>query len=134
MRAAMEQHRKNPACASCHARMDPLGFALENFNAIGGWRITDAGTPIDSSGTLPDGTKFDGAAELRHALVKHGDEFVRTIAEKLLTYGLGRGLEPYDAPAVRRITREAARDNYSWPSLILAIVRSTPFQMRRAES
>jgi hypothetical protein len=133
VRERMEQHRKNPVCASCHARMDPLGFALENFDAIGRWRDTsEAGTAIDASGTLPDGTNFDGPVEFRQALLNHGDEFATTVTEKLLTYALGRGLESYDAPAVRTIRREAAPSDYRWSSLILGIVKSTPFQMTRS--
>jgi hypothetical protein len=129
----MEQHRKNPVCASCHARMDPLGFALENFDAIGRWRDTsEAGTAIDASGTLPDGTNFNGPVEFRQALLNHGDEFATTVTEKLLTYALGRGLESYDAPAVRTIRWEAAPSDYRWSSLILGIVKSTPFQMTRS--
>jgi hypothetical protein len=134
VREQMEQHRKNPACFGCHGRMDPLGFALENFDAIGRWRTSD-GTgsgAIDASGVLPDGTKFQGPAELRKILLNRGDEIVTTAAEKLLTYALGRGLEYYDAPAVRAIVREAAPGDYRWSSIILGIVKSTPFQMRRS--
>jgi hypothetical protein len=111
--------------------MDPLGFALENFDAIGRWRTADEGdTSIDASGQLPDGTKFQGPAGLRHALLSRRDQFVTTVSEKLLTYALGRGLEYYDAPAVRKITAEAAGAQSRWSSLILGIVKSTPFQMR----
>jgi hypothetical protein len=132
MRQRMEQHRANPACASCHALMDPLGFAMENFDAIGQWRATEteAKTPIDVSGALPDGTKFKGAAELQKILLTRRDLFVNTVTEKLLTYALGRGVEYYDQPVVRSIMREAARSNYRWSALILGIVRSAPFQMR----
>jgi hypothetical protein len=131
-REQMNQHRANPVCASCHARMDPIGFAMENFDAVGRWRSKDAGSPIDATGVLPDGTKFTGPAELKKALAgPHSDEFLNTFAEKLLTYALGRGLEYYDKPAVRSITREAARDNYRMSALVTAIVHSTPFQMRR---
>jgi hypothetical protein len=114
--------------------MDPLGFALENFDAIGGWRTTSgaANTPIDSSALLPDGTKFDGPTQLRRILLERREEFVATLTEKLLTYALGRGIEYYDAPAIRKITREAAASNYTWLSLTIGIVSSTPFQMRRA--
>ncbi len=132
MRQRMEEHRANPACAACHALMDPLGFALENFDAIGGWRDTEAGKPIDSSGVLPDGTQFEGASGLRTVLLSRREEFVRNVTNKLLTYALGRGTEYYDAPAVRSIMREAAPD-YRWSSLILGIVKSTPFQMRRSK-
>jgi hypothetical protein len=131
MRQQMEQHRANPVCASCHAQMDPLGFALENFDAIGGWRTADAGNPIDASGKLPDGTQFQGPAGLREVLLSHPQRFVSTVTEKLLTYALGRGIEYYDAPAVRGIVRNAAANDYRWSALVLGIVRSTPFQMRR---
>ena len=135
VRQQMEQHRANPACAGCHARMDPLGFALENFDAIGRWRITSdtANTRIDSSGVLPDGTKFQGPAELRKILLERRGDFVTTVTEKLLTYAVGRGVDSYDMPAVRKILHEAAASNYRWSSLILGIVNSTPFQMRRAQ-
>jgi Protein of unknown function (DUF1592)/Protein of unknown function (DUF1588)/Protein of unknown function (DUF1585)/Protein of unknown function (DUF1587)/Protein of unknown function (DUF1595)/Planctomycete cytochrome C len=132
MREQMQEHRTNPTCAACHARMDPIGFALENYDAVGRWRATDAGAPIVASGRLPDGTEFDGPAGLSQLLLtKYRDDFVRTATEKLLTYALGRGVEYYDAPTIRSIDREAARDNYRISSLILAVVRSTPFQMRR---
>ena len=122
---------KNPVCASCHARMDPLGLSLENFDAIGQWRTTDAGTPINASGVLLDGTKVDGPAALRRALVAQKEQFVRTVTGKLLTYAIGRGLEYYDAPAIRGIVRAAAADDYRWSSTILALVKSAPFRMRR---
>jgi hypothetical protein len=113
--------------------MDPLGFALENFDAIGRWRSEDAGGAIDPSGVLADGAKVDGPATLRSALLARREEFVMTVASKLLTYAIGRGAEPYDAPALRSIVRGAAADEYRWSSLILGITRSIPFQMRRAE-
>jgi len=135
MREAMEQHRANPVCATCHNAMDPLGFALENFDGIGAWRTTDAGEPIDASGVLPDGTPFRGPAELQRVLLESKSaEFVATATERLLTYALGRGVESYDAPAIRSIIREAAPNNYRWSSLILGIVKSTPFQMRRSRA
>ena len=114
--------------------MDPLGFALENFDAVGKWRATDANAPVDASGVLVDGTRFDGPAELRKALLDRRTQVVHTVAEKMLTYALGRGLEPYDAPAVRGIAHAAAAADYRWSSIILGIVRSTPFQMRRSDS
>jgi hypothetical protein len=114
--------------------MDPLGFALENFDAVGAWRSHDAGVLVDASGVLADGTSFNGPAELRSALSERHDQFVETFAEKLLTYALGRGLESYDRPVVRGITRQAAEDKYRWSSVILGIVNSAPFQMRRSES
>ena len=133
MRQQMEQHRTNAVCAACHARMDPLGFALENYDGVGKWRTEDAGSPIDASGALPDGTRFEGPAGLTNLLLtRYRDQFVRTAAEKLLIYALGRGLEYYDQPAVRSIAREAARDNYRMSSLITAVVKSAPFQMRKA--
>ena len=135
MREATERHRANPVCASCHRLMDPPGFALEQFDAVGRFRTrTAANTPIDASGELPDGTRFDGAAGLRVALVSKPERFVGTLAEKLLTYALGRGLEHYDAPAVRAIVREAAANDYRFASLVVGIVKSMPFRMRRAES
>ena len=135
MRERMEQHRKNPVCASCHRLMDPLGFALENFDAIGRWRATSgvANTPIDASGVLPDGTKFQGPAELREILLGRREQFTETLTKKLLTYALGRTVEYYDFPAVRKITKEAAGRDYRWSALILGVVNSTPFQMRRSE-
>jgi hypothetical protein len=127
-------HRKNPVCASCHARMDPLGFSLENFDAIGQWRTTDAGSRIDASGVLLDGTKVSGPAELDRALVAQKQVFVQAVTGKLMTYALGRGMEYYDAPTIRGIVRNAGRDDYRWSSVILGIVKSAPFQMRRAGS
>jgi mono/diheme cytochrome c family protein len=132
MREQLDLHRANSVCASCHARMDPIGFALENYDGIGQWRTKDAGSLIDASGKLPDGTKFSGPAELKKILLTgHRDEFVVTVTEKLLTYGLGRGLEADDAPVVRAIMREAAQGEYRLPALINAIIKSRPFQMRR---
>ncbi len=130
IRQRMEQHRANPVCASCHKLMDPLGFALENFDGIGRWRTSDSDSPIDSSGILPDGTKFDGPAELRALLLRKPEQFVNTVTGKLLTYALGRGLEYYDAPVVRTIIRGSAASNYRWSSLVMGIAKSTPFQMR----
>ena len=132
VRQMLEMHRANPACASCHARMDPLGLSLENFDAIGEWRTTDSGNPIDASGVLLDGTKVNGPQELRQALLAQKTQFVQTVTEKLLTYALGRGLQYYDDPTVRAIDRAAAGDGYRWSSLILGIVKSAPFQMRTA--
>jgi mono/diheme cytochrome c family protein len=132
MREQMDQHRANPICASCHVRMDPIGFALENYDGVGKWRTKDAGAVIDASGKLPDGTKFTGPAELKKILLTgHRDEFITTVTEKLLTYALGRGLEGDDAPAVRAIMREAAKDDFRMPALINAVIKSIPFQMRR---
>src|SRR5262249_29576072 len=133
MREQMAQHRANPVCAACHAQMDQLGFALENFDAIGEWRDTDAsGLAIDASGLLPDGSTFKGPAELRKILINHSDDFMTTLTEKLLTYALGRGLTYADGPAVRQIKHDAASANYRFASLVLGIVKSTPFQMSTA--
>jgi hypothetical protein len=112
--------------------MDPLGFALENFDAIGKYRTKDGEATIDASGTFPDGTKFSGPAEFRDVLLSHQDQFVRTFVEKLLTYSLGRGLDYYDMPAVRSIMKTAARTDYKWSSIILGVVDSVPFRMRTA--
>jgi mono/diheme cytochrome c family protein len=133
VREIMEQHRAKPTCNACHGVMDPLGFALENFDAIGEWRSQDrwAGTPIDASSQLIDGTKISGPADLRAALTKRAPQFVQTFTEKLMTYAMGRSVEYYDMPAVRRIVRDAARDNYRFSSIVLGVVRSAPFQMRR---
>ena len=133
MRARMEQHRANPSCAACHRIMDPVGFALENFDGLGRWRVsTGPGSgPIDASGVLPDGTAFDGPAGLRDVLLGRRDQFVEAFTERLLTYALGRGLEEYDRPVIRKITREAAPDGERWSSIILGIIKSAPFQMRR---
>jgi len=134
MREQMAAHRANPVCAGCHAQMDQLGFALENFDGIGEWRdIYASGAHVDASAELPDGTKFNGPAELRQVLRKRSDDFVTTVTERLLTYSLGRGLEATDSPAVRQIKREAAPDHYRFESLIQAIATSTPFQMRTAQ-
>jgi len=132
MRQRMELHRSNPTCAACHKMMDPLGFALENFDGLGQWReTTGISEPIDSSGVLPDGTAFNGPAGLREVLVTKRDLFVENFTERLLTYALGRGVEEYDHPVLRKITREATSDNHRWSSIILGIVNSAPFQMRR---
>ncbi|MEE8117144.1 MAG: DUF1592 domain-containing protein, partial [Gemmatimonadales bacterium] len=135
IRERMEQHRANPACAVCHRTMDPLGFALENYDAIGRWRVTDeAGVVVDASGVLEDGTAVNGPATFRAALLEYEDSYVRTLTEKLLTYALGRGIEYYDQPSVRQIVAAAADDDYRWSSIILEIVQSMPFQIRRSES
>jgi hypothetical protein len=127
MRQRMTLHQASPVCSSCHARMDPLGFALENFDGLGRWR-----TGVDSSGTLPDGTTIEGPVGLRRVLLDRKTEFVTTTTERLLTYALGRGVEPFDMPAVRTIVRDAALHEYRWSSLITGIIKSVPFQMRRA--
>ncbi|HEV8318009.1 MAG TPA: DUF1592 domain-containing protein [Vicinamibacterales bacterium] len=134
VREMLEAHRKNPVCASCHARMDPIGFSLENFDAIGQWRTTDAGTAINASGVLLDGTTVEGPAALRRALVAQKGQFVKSVTEKLLMFAVGRQIDYYDAPAIRAIVRAAAADDYRWSSTILALVKSAPFQMRRSGS
>ena len=132
VREMLEAHRKNAVCASCHSRMDPLGLSLENFDAIGQWRTTEADKPIDASGVLLDGTKVDGPVALRRALVAQKEQFVRTVTAKLMTYALGRGIEYYDEPAIRGIVRNAAASDYRWSAVIQGIVKSVPFQMRAA--
>ncbi|MGP0070533.1 MAG: DUF1592 domain-containing protein [Bryobacteraceae bacterium] len=132
MREQMAEHRANPVCASCHKAMDSIGFAMENFDAVGAWRAQDAGNPIDASGQLADGTKIDGVVSLRNALISRPELFAGTVTEKLLIYGLGRGLDYRDMPTVRAILRDASRDNYRLSTLILGVVHSTPFQMRTA--
>ena len=134
LRERMEQHRANPVCASCHSRMDPLGFALENFDAAGQWRAREGDKPIDASAFLPDGTTFSGPEGLRQWLVGQPDQFVGAMAERLLIYALGRGIEYFDAPAVRKIVQEARADNYRFQTLILGVIASTPFQQRLSES
>jgi hypothetical protein len=131
VRERLEQHRANTICASCHARMDPLGFALENFDPIGQWRDAEGEVPIDSATVLPDGTKVDGPVAFRNALLSRREEFVTTFVEKMLTYAVGRGVEYYDAPAVRRILKTSEPREYAWNDLVLGIVNSVPFQMRR---
>jgi Protein of unknown function (DUF1588)/Protein of unknown function (DUF1585)/Protein of unknown function (DUF1592) len=129
LRDRMERHRSSAACAGCHQRMDALGFALENFDALGKWRTIADGETIDASASLQEGTTFDGVAGLRNFLVSHKDDYVRTVAEKLLAYGIGRGIEYYDMPALRKIARDSARSDYRWSSLVLNVIRSTPFSM-----
>jgi mono/diheme cytochrome c family protein len=132
LRERMEQHRASPTCAGCHKVLDPLGFALENFDGVGAWRSREAGLPIDASGLLADGTKVDGVVALRNALVTRSDIFVQTLTEKLMIYALGRGLQHYDMPVVRDVVRHAAKQDYRFSSLIMGIVTSTPFQNRVA--
>jgi hypothetical protein len=133
VRQRLEEHRKNPACAGCHAMMDPIGFALENFDAVGLWRINDSGSRIDSSGTMFDGAKLDGPASLRQAILNHSDAFLGGFTESLLAYGLGRVIDYRDMPFVREIEREAAKNQNRFSSFLLGVVRSAPFQMRRVE-
>jgi hypothetical protein len=134
VRERLQEHRKNPACSTCHSVMDPLGFALDHYDAIGAWRTVDSGTPVDASATLPDTTKFAGLPGLRELLVSRRQQFVDTVIERLLGYALGRKVEFYDRPAVRAIARESAAKDDRWSAIILGIVKSAPFQMRRSES
>jgi hypothetical protein len=135
MRDAMAQHRSNPVCATCHSQTDPIGFALDNFDAVGRWRTVDeSGTQIDASGVFLDGTKFDGMAELRKLVLRRPERFVSTLTENLLTYSLGRSLAYYDAPTVRAIVRQAAPSDYRFSSLMMGVVNSMPFQMRMAQA
>ena len=134
LRARMEAHRRTPTCATCHRVMDPLGFALENFDGVGEWRVKEQGGAVDPVGQLADGTKVDGPVALRQALNRHPDMFVRTVTEKLMTYGLGRGLDYTDMPLVRKIASDGSASRYKWSSLVLGIVRSAPFQMKKAQS
>ncbi len=129
LRERMEMHRKNPACASCHQRMDPLGFALENFDAVGKWRTVSDEAPIDASAAFPDGTRFEGVAGLRTLLVSHKEDFARTLTGKLLAFAIGRGLDHHDMPVIRAIVRDAAATDYSWSSIVSGIVKSAPFSM-----
>ena len=124
----MEAHRTNPTCSTCHRIFEPIGLALENFDAVGAWRIQDEGFPIDATGVLVDGTKVDGVASLRDVLVRYSDQFVRVVTEKLLTYALGRGVEYEDMPLVRSIVRNSAGSKYAFSSLVLGIVKSPAFQ------
>ncbi len=132
MRERLAAHRVNAACAGCHQLMDPVGFALENYDAVGRWRTFEGGKPIDVSGGLPDGSEFDGVAGLQRALLSRPKIFTGVLAERLLTYALGRGVEHYDAPAVRKIVRAAQAEDFRFSSLIIGITSSTPFQMRES--
>ena len=132
VRDRLAEHRDNPACASCHNLMDPVGFSLENFDAVGRWRSVEEGVPIDASGGLPDGSKFADVSGLEQALLRRPEMLVGTLSEKLLTFALGRGVETYDAPAIRQIVRDAGRHDYRFSSLILGVVNSAPFQMRKS--
>jgi hypothetical protein len=133
LRAQMEEHRADAICATCHSRMDPIGFGLENYDAIGQWRTEDGKFPIEGTGSLTNGKTFTGPAELEEVLAQQPDVFAGAIAEKMLTYALGRGLEHYDRPAVKQITANLARDSYRFSSLVLGIVNSLPFQQRRGD-
>jgi hypothetical protein len=130
----MELHRTNPVCSSCHNIMDPIGFSLENFDLVGKWRQLEEQSPIDATGELVDGTRLDGPASLRRALLSRSDAFVTVAAEKLLTYAMGRAVTAYDMPAVRAIVRDAGRNEYRFSSLVLGVVKSEPFQKRMKDS
>jgi uncharacterized protein DUF1588/uncharacterized protein DUF1592/uncharacterized protein DUF1585 len=133
MRERMEQHRQDPSCAVCHNVMDPIGFGLENYDAVGRWRAADGKTPIDASGKLPDGKSFGGAKDLKQILKGQSEAFTRNVSEKMLTYALGRGLETFDKPAVDRITQSVIAHDYRFSTLITEVVNSPPFQMRSGE-
>ena len=132
VRERLAEHRANAQCASCHNLIDPPGFALENFDAVGRWRTLEEGKPVDAAGGLPDGSTFDGVAGLEVGLLKRPELFASALTEKLLTFALGRGVEHYDAPAVRKIVRDAAKDDYRLSSIIVGLAKSTPFTMRKA--
>jgi hypothetical protein len=133
-RERMEEHRKNPACASCHRVIDPLGLALENFDVTAAWRIKDNGVLVDSNGDLYDGTKISGPAGLRTALLTHSESLIRNFTENLMQYGLGRRIEYYDQPALRAIVRKASANDYRFSSFVLGVVNSAAFQMSKAEA
>jgi len=130
MRQRLEQHRANPSCGACHNQMDPIGFSLESYDAAGGWRTKDGNFEIDNTGTLPDGRRLAGASGLKQALRALSGAFTEHFSDRLMTYALGRGLERSDRPALQQITRDLARDNYRFSTLVTSIVNSRPFQMR----
>ncbi len=134
LRQAMQQHRANPACASCHARMDPIGFAMENFDAVGRWRDQDAGQPVEVSSTLADGTVVDGLAGVKNLVLQDPSRFAGAIAEKLLMYAEGRNVQYFDAPSIRQIVRDAAKDNFKFSTLVLGVAKSMPFETRKVEA
>jgi hypothetical protein len=134
MRERMEQHRKDPSCAVCHNQMDPIGFGLESYDAVGAWRDKDGDVPIDTSGVLPDGKSFRGAKDLKQILRGQSAAFTRNLTEKMLTFALGRGLESFDRRTVEEIGRKMEQNNYRFSTLVLEIVNSKPFQMRTGES
>jgi hypothetical protein len=129
MRETLEAHRVNTTCATCHRIFEPVGIALEHFDAVGAWRTHDEGVPIDASGVLADGTKLDGVTSLRNSMVRYSDQFARVVAEKLLIYALGRGVEYEDMPMVRTIVRDASGSKYRFSALVMGVVKSAPFQM-----
>jgi hypothetical protein len=133
VRERMEEHRNNPVCAACHKMIDPIGFALENFDAVGAWRTNDSGFRVDTKGQLFDGTKLDGPVSLRQAILNHSDAFLGTFTENLLAYGLGRVIDYRDMPVVRSIEHQAAQNDNRFSAFVMGIVNSTPFQMSKAE-
>jgi hypothetical protein len=133
MRDAMQVHRASPACAGCHAKMDPIGFALEHFDAVGRWRTEEHGAPIEASSALPDGTTVDGVEGVRQLVLRDPDMFVEAMTGKLLMYALGRNVQYYDRPAIRTIARQSARQNYTFASQVLGVVSSVPFQSRMTQ-
>jgi hypothetical protein len=133
VRKRLEQHRANAVCASCHQSIDPVGFALENFDAVGRWRESEDGQPVDATGGFIDGSEFVGTSGLEQALLNRPELFVRTLTEKLMTFALGRGLEFYDAPAVRKIVASAKENDYRFSQVVIGIVQSTPFRMRMSQ-
>jgi hypothetical protein len=133
VRERLAEHRANAACATCHDLIDPVGFSLENFDAVGRWRSAEENKPVDATGGLPDGSEFVGVDGLEQALLHRPELFVGTLVEKLLTFALGREVEPLDGPAIRKVLREASADRYRFSSLIVGIAKSTPFQMRSCE-
>jgi hypothetical protein len=133
LRESMQLHRANPACASCHARMDPLGFALENFDAIGGYRDHDGGNPIDTKSTLPDGTVVNGVEGVKQLVLRDPERFASAVTEKLMMYALGRNVQYYDIPSIRKVVRQAKQGNYAFATLVEGVVQSAPFQMRSAK-
>ena len=133
MRQRLRKHREDPSCASCPNLMDPIGFSLEHFDAVGQWRDLEAGQPVDATGGLPDGSTFEGVAGLEAAILKKPNLFVTALTERLMTYALGRGVELYDGPAIRQVVRQATEQDHRFSAIVLGIVRSTPFQMRNAQ-
>ena len=130
VRERLTRHRADASCAKCHNVIDPVGFSLENFDAVGRWRDQELGKPVDASGGMPDGSVFNGISGLESAILKRPGLFVRAMTERLMTFALGRGLEHYDGPAIRRVVQQAAKDDYRFSAIVLGIVRSVPFQMR----
>ena len=133
LRERMEKHRKDPVCAGCHRMMDPIGFALENYDGTGRWRTTEEGRPIDASGTLFNGAAIDGVVGLRREIAKRPEVFVGVLTEKMMTYAVGRGMEYYDMPAVRKVVQDARASNYRFSDVVLGVVRSVPFQMKETK-